>query len=111
VVRDYLRAARKTFGDAWDNPRYRITNDVTLMALLRVLGDYLKGPRGPRTFEAGERQRAFESLLEPWRTMVPEFREEGFYERFAARGQVERVGIIQRALANAIGVTARAPAD
>ena len=39
--------------------------------------------------------------------MVPEFREEGFYERFAARGQVERVGIIQRALANAIGVNAR----
>jgi len=111
VVRDYLRAARKIFGDSWDNPRYRITNDVTLMALLRVLGDYLKSPRGPRTFEAGDRQRAFENLLEPWRAMVPDFREEGFYERFAARGQVERVGIIQRALANAIGVTARAPAD
>ena len=46
VVRDYLRAARKTFGEAWDNPRYRITNDVTLMALLRVLADYLKSPRG-----------------------------------------------------------------
>jgi len=42
---------------------------------------------------------------------MPEFREEGFYERFAARGQVERVGIIPRALANAIGVTARAPAE
>ena len=107
VVRDYLRAVRKTFGDAWDNPRYRVTNDVTLMALLRVLGDYLKSSRGPRTFEAGDRQRAFESLLEPWRAMVPEFREEGFYERFAARGQVERVGIIQRALGNAIGVTSR----
>lgn len=107
VTRDYLRAVRRTFGDAWDNPRYRITNDVTLMALLRVLGDYLKSARGPRTFEAGDRQRAFENLLEPWRNMVPDFREEGFYERFAARGQVERVGIIQRALANAIGVTAR----
>jgi len=108
VTRDFLRAARKVFGEAWDNPRYRITSDVTLMALLRVLGDYLKSPRGPRTFEAAERQRAFENLLEPWRAMVPDFREEGFYERFAARGQVERVGIIQRALANAIGVNARA---
>jgi hypothetical protein len=43
--------------------------------------------------------------------MVPEFREEGFYERFAARGQVERISVIQRALANAIGVGARASAE
>jgi DGQHR domain-containing protein len=110
VARDFLRAARKVFGDAWDNPRYRVTTDVTLMAMLRVLGDYLRSGRGPRTFEAQERSRAFEGLLEPWRAMVPDFREEGFYERFAARGQVERVGIIQRALANAIGATTRAPA-
>lgn len=81
------------------------------MAMLRVLGDYLKGTRGLRTYEAAERQRAFENLLEPWRSMIPDFREEGFYERFAARGQVERVGIIQRALANAIGVTAKPPAE
>ena len=37
VTRDYLRAVRRTFGDSWDNPRYRITNDVTLMALVRAL--------------------------------------------------------------------------
>jgi len=111
VTRDFLRAVRKTFGEAWDNPRYRVTSDVTLMAFLRVLSDYLKSPRGPRTFEAAERQRAFENLLEPWRALVPDFREEGFYERFAARGQVERVGIIQRALGNAIGVTSRAIAE
>jgi DGQHR domain-containing protein len=111
VTRDFLRAVRKTFGDAWDNPRYRVTSDVTLMAFLRVLSDYLKSARGPRTFDAADRQRAFENLLEPWRAMVPDFREEGFYERFAARGQVERVGIIQRALGNAIGVTSRAVAE
>lgn len=107
VARDFLRACRRVLGEAWDQPRYRVTVDVTLMALLRVLGDYLRSARGQRTFEAGERQRAFENLIEPWRRMVPEFREDGFYERFAARGQVERVGIIQRALANAIGVTTR----
>ena len=108
VVRDYLRAVRKTFGDAWDSQRYRITSDVTLMALLRVLGDYLRSGRGARTFEAVERTKAFENLIEPWKAMIPEFREEGFYERFAARGPVERVGIVQRALANAIGVNPRA---
>jgi len=46
-------------------------------------------------------------LIDPWLKMVPEFREEGFYERFAARGQVERISVIQRALANAIGVGSR----
>ncbi len=111
VTRDFLRAARRIFGDAWGNPRFRVTSDVTLMALIRVLSDYLRSPRGARTFEAADRQRAFENLLDPWRALAPDFREEGFYERFAARGQVERVGIIQRALANAINVTPRAVAE
>jgi DGQHR domain-containing protein len=110
VVRDFLRASRRTFAEGWDNPRYRFTSDVTLMALMRVLTEYLRTARGQRTFEAHERQRAFEYLMEPWRPMVPEFREEGFYERFAARGQVERIGIIQRSLANAIGLTTRSAA-
>jgi DGQHR domain-containing protein len=111
VTRDFLRAVRRTFGEAWDHPRYHVTTDVTLMAMIRVLGDYLRSARGPRTFEAAERQRAFENLIEPWARMVPEFREEGFYERFAARGQVERISVIQRALGNAIGVGSRASSE
>jgi len=111
VTRDFIRAVRRTFGDAWDNDRYHVTTDVTLMAMVRVLGDYLRSSRGPRTFEAAERQRAFENLIEPWSRMVPEFREEGFYERFAARGQVERISVIQRALGNAIGVGSRASTE
>lgn len=107
VTRDFLRAARKVFREAWDQPRYRVTTDVTLMALVRVLSDYLRGAKGQRSFEAQERQRSFENLVEPWQAMVPDFREEGFYERFAARGQVERIAVIQRSLANAIGITAR----
>ncbi|MGH7857024.1 MAG: hypothetical protein ACREQY_06790, partial [Candidatus Binatia bacterium] len=100
----------RVFRDAWEQPRYRVTTEVTLMALIRVLSDYLRTARGQRSFEAQDRQRAFENLIEPWQQMVPDFREEGFYERFAARGQVERIGIIQRSLGNAIGLTTRAPA-
>ena len=111
VTRDFLRAVRRTFADAWDHPRYHVTTDVTLMAMIRVLGDYLRSARGQRTFEAAERQRAFEGLIDPWLRMVPEFRGEGFYERFAARGQVERISVIHRALATAIGVGARAAAE
>ena len=110
VVRDFLRAARKTFREAWDNPRYQVTTDVTLMALIRVLSEYLRTARGQRSFEAADRPRSFENLMEPWQAMIPDFRGEGFYERFAARGQVERIGIIQRSLANAIGVTTRSSA-
>jgi hypothetical protein len=39
--------------------------------------------------------------------MVREFREEGFYERFAAKGEVERVARIQKDLARAVGVEVR----
>jgi hypothetical protein len=35
------------------------------------------------------------------------FRSEGFYERFPAKGQVERVGRIHRELARAAGVEVR----
>ncbi len=77
VTRDFLRAVRKVFAEAWDNPRYHVSTDVTLMAMIRVLGDYVRSARGARTFEAVERQRAFENLIEPWGRMVPEFREEG----------------------------------
>jgi hypothetical protein len=31
--------------------------------------------------------------------MTPEFRREGFYERFPARGQLERIEIIRKRLA------------
>jgi hypothetical protein len=36
--------------------------------------------------------------------MVREFREEGFYERFAAKGEVERVARMQKDLGRAAGI-------
>ena len=36
--------------------------------------------------------------------MVKSFRAEGFYERFPAKGQVERVARIQKELAKAAGI-------
>ncbi len=34
---------------------------------------------------------AFLEILRPWANLTKEFRAEGFYERFPAKGQVERV--------------------
>jgi len=50
------------------------------------------------------RQQRWEKRIAPWADMVREFREEGFYERFAAKGEVERVARIQRDLARAAGI-------
>ena len=99
-VRDVLRSARSTFGEAWgDNKRYMVTRDVTIKALVRVAGDIAAawGKRlSPRT--------DLEERLAPWSRLGREFRREGFYERFPARGQVERVEKIRRRLGREVGL-------
>lgn len=99
LLRDVLRAAKAAFGAAWgDNHRFMVTRDVTLKALVRVAGDLaaaapsLGVPQGPEGVPAlAERAAA-------WSELVPHFRREGFYERFPARGQVERVEKIRARL-------------
>jgi len=39
--------------------------------------------------------------------MARQFREEGFYERFPAKGEVERVARIHKDLARAAGIEAK----
>lgn len=50
------------------------------------------------------RVRRWEERLAPWAELRRTFRADGFYERFPAKGQVERVGRIHRELARAAGV-------
>lgn len=75
-----------------------ITRPVTLKALIRVCADLSREPNVPASGRVDE----WALLLAPWAERVRDFRVEGFYERFAARGQVERVGRIERELAKAI---------
>lgn len=92
-LRDVLRAARRVFGDAWgDNKRYMVTRDVTLKALIRLAGDVAAKSRALGLSPgAGAVDAALVERFEPWSALVPDFRRDGFYERFPARGQVERV--------------------
>ena len=46
----------------------------------------------------------WEQRLAPWGDMAKQFRDEGFYERFPAKGEVERVSRIHRDLAKAAGI-------
>jgi DGQHR domain-containing protein len=95
TMRDFLKAAREVWGDAWGHSRYMVTKPVTLKAMLRACADLARIDAEP---EDGRVQR-WARRLQPWQERVRDFRAEGFYERFPAKGQVERVGHIYRELA------------
>lgn len=105
IVRDFLKAARQVWGDAWGAGAYMVTKPVTLKAMLRVCADLARSDAEP---EEG-RVRRWEQRLASWRDLGRTFRTEGFYERFPAKGQVERVARIHRELARAAGIDTRAP--
>jgi DGQHR domain-containing protein len=88
-IRDYLKAAREVMESVWgENDKFMFTRDVTLKALIRVLGDLLLDRRLFREWEEERSHKPFVSLLKPWAGLAKEFRAEGFYERFPAKGQV-----------------------
>jgi DGQHR domain-containing protein len=92
LIRDYLKAVREVMNSVWgDNERYMFTRDVTLKALLRVFGDLVRNRKLIQVWEVNRDPRAFVGAMRPWAELTREFRAEGFYERFPAKGQVERV--------------------
>jgi len=103
IARDFLKAAAQVWGEAWGNDGYMVTKPVTLKAMLRVCSDLANQETDP---EDGRVDR-WRIRLSPWTERVRDFRNEGFYERFAAKGQVERVGRIHRELARAAGISLR----
>jgi DGQHR domain-containing protein len=107
IVRDFLRAAEKAWGDAWGQAGFMVTRPVTLKALLRVCADLAAEDADPKD----DRVKRWAKRLAPWTEMVKQFRVEGFYERFPAKGQVERVARIHRDLARAAGVERRGKTD
>jgi DGQHR domain-containing protein len=103
MVRDFLKAASAVWGDAWGNTGYMITKPVTLKAMLRVCADLAAEDAEP----AEGRIERWRGRLASWTEQMREFRNEGFYERFPAKGQVERVARIHRDLGKAAGIAPR----
>lgn len=95
IVRDFLKAAERVWGEAWGGASHMVTRPVTIKAMLRVCFDLAAADADPSDGRA-ERWR---KRLAPWSELQREFRAEGFYERFPAKGQVERVARIHRELA------------
>jgi len=100
VVRDFLKAAERAWGEAWGNPSYVVTASVTLKAMIRVCAALAATDAEP---EDGRLAR-WAAKLAPWGEMRRDFRSDGFYERFPAKGQVERVARVQRELMRAAGI-------
>lgn len=103
IVRDFLKASAQVWGDAWGNSGYMVTKPVALKAMLRVCADLASNDADP----AEGRIERWRERLAPWGEQVREFRNEGFYERFPAKGQVERVARIHRDLARVASVPTR----
>jgi DGQHR domain-containing protein len=104
MVRDFLKAAADVWGEAWGNNGYMITKPVALKAMSRVCADLAAIDAEP----ADGRVERWRAKLAPWTDQAREFRNEGFYERFPAKGQVERVARIHRDLGKAAGIPLRA---
>jgi hypothetical protein len=103
VVRDFLKAAAQVWGEAWGQAGYQVTKPVALKAMLRVCADLA----GADTDPAEGRVARWAAKLAPWAEQAREFRNEGFYERFPAKGQVERVARIHRELNRLAGIAGR----
>ena len=103
LVRDYLKGVKDVMEEVWgNNERYMFTRDVTLKALIRVLDDLIIDRKLMSDWDEQRSHKPFAELLKPWTSLVKEFRAEGFYERFPAKGQLERVRRIHQRLLDAI---------
>jgi DGQHR domain-containing protein len=103
VIRDFFKAAQRVWGDAWGHDGYMVTKPVTLKAMVRVCADLARVDTEP----ADGRLKRWEERLAPWSEQVRGFRVEGFYERFPAKGQIERVARIHRELARLAKIETR----
>ena len=88
-VVDYLKAVAAVMENIWGKKTYMFHKAVTLKAVIRVLGDIIEEEDFYENWE--ERgQKLFLEKIKNWSTLGKDFRSEGFYERFAAKGQIER---------------------
>ena len=93
-------------GRCLGNPSYMVTRPVSLKAMIRVCADLAREDAEP----VEGRIARWEQRIAPWRDQVRAFRVEGFYERFPAKGEIERVSRVHRDLARLAAIETRATA-
>jgi hypothetical protein len=103
MLRDFLKAAAQVWGGAWGDAGCMITKPVTIKAMIRVCADLTAHDAEPEE----NRVERWSQRLAPWSEHARNFRNEGFYERFPAKGQIERVSRIHRELSKVAGIPPR----
>jgi DGQHR domain-containing protein len=103
IIRDFFKAAEKVWGQSWDHDEYLVTKPVALKAMIRVCADLARVDAEP----VEGRAKRWEAKLAPWKLHMEEFREAGFYERFPAKGQIERVTRLHQDLGKWAGIEMR----
>jgi len=103
IIRDFFKATARVWGEAWGSTDFMVTKPVTLKAMVRVCADLATSEPEP----SDGRVDRWTARLAPWAEQVQEFRNNGFYERFPAKGQVERVTKIHRELAKYAGIAVK----
>jgi DGQHR domain-containing protein len=99
LIADFLKATRTVMDRIWgNNDRYKFTTSVSLKAVIRVLGDLMDSSDVIEKWWEDPGPKVFEKKIFAWASLTDEFRSEGFYERFPAKGQVERVRVIEQRL-------------
>jgi DGQHR domain-containing protein len=104
MIADYLKAVRTVMAKVWgSNEKYKFTSSVSLKAVIRALSDLSLDEHLVLKWREDPGPRVFEKVIAPWAQLQDEFRNEGFYERFPAKGQIERVRVIEQRLLRQIG--------
>ena len=80
-----------------------VTKPVTIKAMLRVCGELSAQDAEPEE----NRVDRWRERLAPWSAQVETFRHDGFYERFPAKGQVERVARVAKDLLKLANIPTR----
>ena len=106
IVRDFLKAAARAWGEAWGGEDYHVTRPGVLKAMIRVCADLARMDAEP----AAGRIKRWEDRLAPWAAQRSQFKGDGFYDCFPAKGQTERVGRIHRDLARWAGIEIKSKA-
>ena len=95
---------RRPGGDAWGHAGYMVTRPVTTQGdVARSRADLAHEDAEPKD----DRVKRWARRLGPWTDLARSFKSEGFYERFPAKGQVERVGRIYKELGRAANIARR----
>jgi len=102
-LRDFLWAATEVWDEGWGNSEYMVTRPEALKAMIRVGTDLAAQDAEP----LDHRVERWRKRLSPWAEQLPAFRKAGFYERFPAKGQLERVVRLHRDLSRWAGITPR----